>query len=680
MLPLLPGVRSYRLDFQGNERLSTWQLGEAIQEERADLDRQGPSAAIADDAAFQIELAYRRAGHPFAEVHYAIEAGQPAVITFRINEGPLVRIRDLRLVGNRDVTAEELAPFLKAHGLTIGPGTAIFEQAGLEAAASEMRDFYLGEGFRQARVRPHVEIDRGAGAAVVEMAIEEGSRAMIREVRFAGEVLPDAAAPLAQLAAEITDTAYVVRKRLLLRSRVLQVYGERGYPEASVAIEEVAGAEPGDLGLVVQITPGPWVRISEVVITGNDKTRDDFIRSRLQLQPGQAFDLAARRGSFHELYSTGLFSEVALDLEPDGAREARRLTVRVTEAPSRELFVEPGWGSYELARLGLGYTDRNLQGSGRVFQAEGGVSVKGERLQLAFTDPWLLGSDLTASLPVSYRRREEPSFTRREAIVTAQLSRQLSDAATASLAYAGSTTRITDLAAGATLEASDTDYNLASLRAQGTFDTRDDLFFPTTGWRLAMGLETADPLLGSQIGFVRWTASARHFLQLGPQSVLGLRYATGLILPGRGQVTIPVSERFFNGGEGSVRSFEESQLGPRDPAAGEPLGGNAYNVLTLELRRRLGESWAGSLFVDAGNISPNRSRAERGLPPYNDSSQVVAATWDEYLRDFRAGIGMGLQYLLPVGPARVDLAVNPWPDEDRGEEPYAVHLSVGMAF
>ncbi|MDH3349549.1 MAG: BamA/TamA family outer membrane protein [Desulfobulbaceae bacterium] len=58
----------------------------------------------------------------------------------------------------------------------------------------------------------------------------------------------------------------------------------------------------------------------------------------------------------------------------------------------------------------------------------------------------------------------------------------------------------------------------------------------------------------------------------------------------------------------------------------------------------------------------------------------MAATWEEYFKDFRSAMGIGIQYLTPVGPASLDIGLNPDPDKERDEAQYAVHFSVGMTF
>jgi outer membrane protein assembly complex protein YaeT len=420
--------------------------------------------------------------------------------------------------------------------------------------------------------------------------------------------------------------------------------------------------------------------ISDIQVRGNIKTKPDFIRRRVNFKPGDRYSLTGKRDSFRALYRTGLFSKVNLVLEDQGRPGERSLVVSVVEGPSREFYIEPGWGSYELLRLKFGWREKNPLGGGRNVGIESIVSVKSRQVVVNMVDPWFLNTEITADVPLYYSYREEPSFTREDVGVSPSFSRQLSDHVTATAAYTLRNTDISDVDAAAALEDVDTEtYNFASIKLQGTYDDRDDPFYPARGRRLSFSIEHADDALGGDITFTRMTAGMRYFYSVNRDTVLGLRYATGFIYPGPGETTVPISERFFNGGENSVRSFKQSELGPKD-LSGDPVGGLAYNTINIELRRRLIGDLSGSLFFDLGNVAPNRSISESdGAPPEN-RSDAVSDTLHDFFNDFRPGIGFGLQYKLPIGPVRCDLAFNPDADDDRDEDDYVFHFSVGMAF
>jgi outer membrane protein assembly complex protein YaeT len=421
------------------------------------------------------------------------------------------------------------------------------------------------------------------------------------------------------------------------------------------------------------------VTISDIEIRGNERTRRSFIRRRIRLKPGDPFNLALQKESFRELYQTGIFTKVDFELEETEVPGRRLLVVALEEAPAKELYVEPSWGSYERLRLRLGFREKNLFGIGRIFNLEATGSLKARSVLGRLTDPFFLNTDIVADLTAFYNHRIEPSFTREDVGSSLRLTKYWTDHLTTTAAYTIRRTDISDADGEEDKADSNVDYDFASLKFQATHDTRNDLFFPTTGKRMFISVEQADELLGGELNFSRLSCGARFFIHPAKNTVLGFRYTSGLIIPGRDQVTLPLAERFFNGGENTVRSFKESELGPRNQS-NDPAGGYGFNVFNIELRQRILGNFTGSLFFDYGNIAPNRSRSEQGEPPYDSRSDVISDTVSDFFQDFRPAVGFGFQYLLPVGPARIDFAFNPDRDPKRDEDFFVFHFSVGMAF
>jgi outer membrane protein assembly factor BamA len=304
-------------------------------------------------------------------------------------------------------------------------------------------------------------------------------------------------------------------------------------------------------------------------------------------------------------------------------------------------------------------------------------SLKAQSLGSNLTDPFFLNTDIRAGLNAFYNRREEPSFTRRDVGMFGTMTKHFTENLSSTGTYMIRNTDISDVEE--TEEESSENYDFASLKLQATYDTRNDIFFPTSGQRIFASVEQADKSLGSGINLSRLTGGARFFYQLSRSTVVGARYASGLLVPGRDEITLPLAEKFFNGGENTVRSFKESELGPQN-LKGDPTGGYGFNTINIELRQRLIGNLIGSVFFDFGNISPNRSREEQGKSPYDSRSDVISDTFNDFFKGFRPGVGFGFQYLLPVGPARIDFAFNPDRDSKRNEDFFIFHFSVGTAF
>ena len=221
-------------------------------------------------------------------------------------------------------------------------------------------------------------------------------------------------------------------------------------------------------------------------------------------------------------------------------------------------------------------------------------------------------------------------------------------------------------------------------------DSRDDLIDPTKGLVIGLDSDLAARALASQVGFLKGygelftyhSLSSRRRIVLAGGVRIGLAKGferdaprvseSGSVVVGPdGEPIIdvvtdlPASERFFTGGDTTVRGFARDSLGDvgtLDPN-GFPTGGHALTVLNGELRAPLWRELGGVVFVDAGN--------------------VFRRVGDLDLGALRASAGFGFRYKSPVGPVRVDFGFRLGSRRgvpDSSEPSYAVHFSIGQAF
>ena len=673
---------SHAIIFKGNKAISDSELRRTAAREFEAFEREGQKISDIDDAAFQMEIAYRKTGHAFARVEYEIkQEGEKKEVTFSIFEGPRVIIRKITFSGNHGIKKDSLLPFFERNRTGFfREGELFFVRSDVELAVDDIRSYYVTKGYLDAAVeKPELMFSEDQNQVDIAITIQEGVQYRIHRIDLHGDVLSEVKDELDRLRREMIGQPYFNRQKLILQTRILESYGNHGYPLTVIDIDQQLTTESGQVVLEVSIESGPLVTIAEIEIRGNERTRTNFIRKRIRLKPGDKYNLALQKESFRNLYKTGIFSKVNFELEEIKVPGERLLVVIVEESPSKELFFEPGWGSYELLRLRVGFREKNLFGTGFIFGSEATGSLKAQSVLGGLSDLFFLNTDLRADLTAFYNRRLEPSFTREDIGLAFFLTKVLTDNLMGTTGYTIRKTDISNVDVEEEEEGQDKNYDFASVKIQTTYDTRDDLFFPTTGQRAFLSAEQVDKVLGSEVNFTRLTGGVRLFFPLTQSTILGFRYTTGLIIPTRDQVTVPLAERFFNGGENTVRSFRESELGPKD-SAGDPVGGNGFNVINIELRQRIIGNLTGSVFFDYGNVSPNRSRQEEGKPPYERRSDVISDTINDFYTDFRPAVGFGFQYLLPVGPARIDFAFNPDRDRKRDEDSFVFHFSVGMAF
>jgi outer membrane translocation and assembly module TamA len=230
--------------------------------------------------------------------------------------------------------------------------------------------------------------------------------------------------------------------------------------------------------------------------------------------------------------------------------------------------------------------------------------------------------------------------------------------------------------------------HLSSLFGSVLRDSRNDVLDPERGAVLGADLELALRALSSEVGFAKSFVQAFAYRRLpgGQPFVLAAGARLGAArgferriprLDGAGQPVIgpdgqqivdvvadlPASERFFAGGDTTVRGFSLDRLGSDATldADGFPSGGNGLVVLNLELRTPHVKGVGLVGFVDAGN--------------------VFARASDLTVSDMRTTAGFGFRYRSPLGPLRFDVGFKlDRRDIVRGSQRRVYHLSLGQAF
>jgi outer membrane protein insertion porin family len=230
---------------------------------------------------------------------------------------------------------------------------------------------------------------------------------------------------------------------------------------------------------------------------------------------------------------------------------------------------------------------------------------------------------------------------------------------------------------------SDKPLRLSSFSTSLIRDTRDDTVNPSSGEYVSASGQLAALAIGSQVGFVKSFFTAQKFHALSGVNNLVLAGSARLGVAAEFDTTnpIPEPERFFAGGDTTVRGFDPDTLGirhhPLDPQRDTinennfPIGGNATVILNGELRMPVGAGLSVVSFFDTGNV-------------FQRASQLNLA-------DLRSAAGFGIRYKSPFGPLRVDLGFKTHVDAIRCrldpvgtaaclESRPALHISFGQAF
>jgi outer membrane protein assembly factor BamA len=228
----------------------------------------------------------------------------------------------------------------------------------------------------------------------------------------------------------------------------------------------------------------------------------------------------------------------------------------------------------------------------------------------------------------------------------------------------------------------DRPYQLLDLVPSFLWDRRNDPVLATRGWSSLAQLQYSIPALGTDGDFLKLFLQQTQYADLRTYGTLAASLRLGAIEPFRRLASedpelpedlpnadIFIDERFFAGGATTHRAYGRDDLGIRDrtliPNVNDPktfasVGGNGLLLLNLEYRFPLfrSQTFGGTVFYDAGNVWADWRDIDPG--------------------GAKQGVGLGLRYLSPIGPLRLDVGFKL--HRETWESPYAVSVSFGNPF
>ena len=668
---------SSNVQINGATAFKDEELRTQLAEQITAIQELGLTAARADDAAFFLELYYRKNGYVKAEVKYAISGNR---LRLDVSEGPRVTLATINFVGNYNIASEKLFEFVvgptrERYGKTTKE--LPFVPSDVEEGVDLVRRLYISEGYLNAIVQaPNYRYHESGAQVDANIAIVEGRQYSFGDVTFTGRTVysPD------ELRKEIADLLvepYTDRRVADVPRRLEAFFKQRGYYQVKIdAAGNPDAATAGRVPLRITISPGEVFYFDGTTVTGLQRLRPSYVTKRFAKLSGKQYNPEAVDTKFREMMQTGLFSVLQIKPTPTDSNMLH-LQIAAEEAKAKEFGFSLGFGTYAGVIVGTSYRDRNLFGYGRPLTTSAEYSSRGYKGEILWEDPYLFDTEYALKARLYALTFDFDAYEKFEAGGRVDLSRKITKQYQVGVVAMARHVEVTDSDLPPEVLGR-TSYQVNSLGYTQTLDLRKSPLASPRGIIFDNTFDYASEAFGSQIEFVRSTARVSYYLPFAPEkkviqvnpgadaeeggfghwfrrSHLAAGARVGVI-QGLGGSEIPIDERFYNGGGTTVRSYPERELGPKFD--GDEIGGEFFTVFNLEYTFPIWGELMGAVFFDAGNL----------LPYVEDAG----------FSDMRYAIGFGLRYALPIGPLRIDYGINPDP---RGDDPFgAFHFSFGFAF
>jgi outer membrane protein insertion porin family len=491
----------------------------------------------------------------------------------------------------------------------------------------------------------------------------------------------------------------------------------RGYPAVLVFRNFDQNAETREAQVTLEVVPGPLSRIESIRVEGESPIDTSYVRKMIPARPGRLFSQDELGMSQRNLYRTELFqfASVQIDSTPFPPGDSTvPLVARIRPGRGHRARASLGYGTTDCFRGGAGWRARNWSGGGRILDLSGRLSKVGVaapfdaslqnsicgllsedsvgsdklnyNLTASLEQPGLLGALNTATLSLFADRRSEfktylreeigGSFTfRREGLkrIPLTLSYKLSYGSTE--ASAANFCAFFSACIAEDVDLLRQKRFLGTMTGSISWPRVNNVLDPSRGYFHTVEGTVSSALLGSAKTqeFVKLIANGAWYRELDRDIVLSWRLRLGTIFAPQVEFTqaqpvnfIPPEERFYGGGPNDVRGFQRNELGPlvyvvetsetntdsilqrieRDELGVRfsATGGNTLVVGNVELRIPspiLNNRMRIAFFVDAGTVW---ERGREDVAPAN----------------LRVTPGFGFRIGTPLGPARLDIAYNPY--------------------
>ncbi len=542
-------------------------------------------------------------------------------IVYHIDEGPNVQIAEINFVGNYSIEADKLMKFMRTRPAKFPRFffKGLFEQAQFELDIENLKSYYSQKGWLDADVNWKIDYSADNADMFLTVIVDEGERYFVDKITVEGQSIFSEKEVLNAL--QLVEGGPFLLELLgkdIFEIRML--FGGQGFSNVQINEKHFFNPDDTNVNVVYKITENQRVFVEKIKITGNDKTKDNVIRRQLTVHPGEYLNIAEIKESQQRLINTGYFDNESgtptdITFEPGLEPNTQNVLIDVKEGRSGTLRFGGGFGANVGIFGDVSYTDKNFdifdfpkdvkdlvagnafRGAGHVFNIRLAPGVKRQEATLSVFNPSVYDSVYSAGFSLFKFGREREDYDEKRSGFKINTGRRIHDNISLGMTPSFEVIKIGDLDGLEEEEIQDQEFSEDILIPQDVLDvkgshsklgiefkaainTRDNPFLPSRGYVAETSLEIA----GLDVEIVKFLISGKKFTTLHHSKKRGKQILTATATLGLVDTTsgedVPIFERFFAGGTGSIRGFRFRGASPLEE--GQQIGGNLLMLASVE--------------------------------------------------------------------------------------------------
>ncbi len=634
-----------KLDFEGNERISTSDLQDVIKVKQwsiLDINK------VKEDISL-IQHHYEEKGFYLAKVTFEVKQTKPdeVELVYHINDYDKVQIKKITFLNNHQFSDEQLKSTLaetKEGGFfSFVNSSGNFKESAFKTDLQRLTYWYLDHGYVKFRYEnPVVTISDDKKWLYISIYVEEGDAYKIGNIDFSGDLL-FTKDELHQELSLTEDQTFGITKRNADIQKLQEKYQDLGYAFTNVVPKMHIDDETKRVDIDYGFEKGNLVYFGEINVLGNTKTHDKVIRRELKIHEGELYSGSKLRISKENVERLGFFQpgEVVFNsVTPKGKTDVLNVEINVKERSTGTITLGAGYGSVQKFFFTSTISEINLMGKGQnvTLSAQYSADQIQRSFNLGFTDPyafdtlWSAGFDLYS---VSY---EIPNkYLARKLGFDLRFGHPIWDYVYGYITYKNEGFSVSDVDANlSTAQIHPDEGILSSIIWSMVRDKRNNRFETTDGNYQSISLETAG--VGGDKQFMKWTLNNRFYHKIWGDLTFRTDQESGEIYSVGGK-PVPPSEKFYLGGPNNLKGYDLFLVGPNQTDQSgniQPLGGvfEAFSLFEMEYPIIKEAGLKGVLFYDIGN-------AWDPVPSFDNLA-------------LRSDWGFGIRWFSPIGPLRFE--------------------------
>ncbi len=640
--------------FRGNQRVSSAKLKKIIT-----IFREASFDSYEIEESVNAITDYYR-NHSFPDVKVEAERDRVRdeliIITFYIDEGVPRYVTKIDFEGNEDTSDDDLSQGMLTKQHAIGQPGALLEK-NIHKDTDTILENFKKRGFLQAEVESwNIDVSKQGYAYEVTIPVVEGEQTLVEEVIFDG----NESATRKELLKVLKLKPGAPYNPILLEydsERLRLYYADHGRPYAQVTQDSAVDDAAHTARISYIIEEGPEVRIGSILIVGDVLTSQNAIKSAMSLKSGDPFSYQKLVESQLNIRRLGAFS--AVRIETIGIEEKQgvvHLKVSVDEERPFRLDLDFGYSTRDSFIGSLLFTNINSFGWAKktFLKLTGGRKLS--RVELGWRDPRFLSSSFEMSVITWLQHRIRPTFNYVQLGGSLGFYRRFERLGVLLLQEFTRNYFVEGDSVAADAE-SLRNNTISRTSASASYDARDSFSNPTKGYYGLAKIDFFNEIKGNDAHFVLFTVQAEYDYGFWKRLVFSSAGRFDRIETIGRNVSVPTNELLYMGGADTVRGYAEDSLGPAN-ALGQATGGRVRWIINEEMRFRAFNNFQLAAFFDVGSLT-------------NTFSQIST-------KSIRTSAGVGVRYLTPVGPLRLDVG---FPlDRKPTEDHYRIHFTFGYVF